>query len=974
MRIVIDLQGAQSSGSENRGIGHYTMSWVDALIRNRGNHEIFLLLNGAFLKSVERIFYDFKDIISNKNILVWHPLSQSGFIEKNKSRRQCSELIREAFIYNLNPDVVVCSSLFEGLVDDAVCSIKYFSREYLTAVILYDLIPFLYPKLYLENLEVKEWYLEKIEHLRRADLLLAISKSSAREGVTNLNLDPERCINISTDVNVNFRPVKISSEIKLAICKKYHGLKPDFIMYTGGIDHRKNIEGLIRAYALLPSKVRTKSQLVIVCNIQDVTRIQLFELAISKGLHNDEIIFTGFIPEEDLIVLYNLCRLFVFPSWHEGFGLPVLEAMRCRAPVIGSNASSIPEIIGMKAALFDPKSDVAIKNAIYLGLTNKSFRSKLIKNGITQAAKFSWDKTAKRSIKVIENLFEGRKQRKNLSFLKWQRIKLAYISPLPPARSGIADYSADLLPYLSRFYDIDVIYDGAVSDLRVTKNCKIRSHQWFLNHAETYERVLYQFGNSEFHQHMFDLLKIHPGVVCLHDFYLSGVLNYIKKENLIHALYYSHGYFAIKDLFESQDLESIIYKYPCNLEVLHNALGIIFHSSYSVSLISKWYGDLHSKYSNIPLLREVKLKALKSNVRKAIGMNLNDFLVCSFGGLAPTKQNHRLLDAWFKSSLAEKEECHLVFVGENHAGSYGDELLTKIKQHKFGRNVHITGWADANVYQNYLAAADLGVQLRTLSRGETSGAILDCMSYGVPSIINANGSMAELADDGVWMLPDDFIDSQLIEALEKLWKDQDLRRKIGSKAKNSILKKHNPKKCAEKYRDSIEEFYQIPRASPSSFIVRKISEICDLNSGNDNLKNMAQRISQNFPSRPHKLQILIDVTSKLRNVEDIKMPLDLNTLRGYLLRPLNSCRVEPIYLTDNGFKYARKFAIELIGCHKVDLVDEIIDFSAGDFFIQENENDISDQVSFIDDFKKFGVNIINTNSLEGLLEMLDEIL
>ena len=97
-------------------------------------------------------------------------------------------------------------------------------------------------------------------------------------------------------------------------------------------------------------------------------------------------------------------------------------------------------------------------------------------------------------------------------------------------------------------------------------------------------------------------------------------------------------------------------------------------------------------------------------------------------------------------------------------------------------------------------------------------------------------------------------------------------------------------------------------------------------------------------------------------------------LRKYILKEQSTFRVEPIYLTENGFKYARKFTIELIGCHKVNLEDDIVDFSAGDFFIRENESDISDQDSFIDDLKKFGVKIIQTNKLEGLFEMLDEIL
>jgi hypothetical protein len=116
------------------------------------------------------------------------------------------------------------------------------------------------------------------------------------------------------------------------------------------------------------------------------------------------VVITGFVPEDDLVTLYNLCHLFVFPSLHEGFGLPALEAMACGAPVIGSNTSSIPEVIGWKDALFDPTRPSAIAEAIAGALANEGFRQELRNHGLRQARLFSWDESARRALAAFEQL------------------------------------------------------------------------------------------------------------------------------------------------------------------------------------------------------------------------------------------------------------------------------------------------------------------------------------------------------------------------------------------------------------------------------------------------------------------------------------------------------------------------------------------------------------------------------------------
>lgn len=548
MRIVIDMQGAQSSASWNRGIGRYTISLAQAIVRNCGESEVFLALNGAFPEAVDRIRDGFDGVLPQENICVWHvstPASQIG--PANAWRRQCGELIREAFLASLQPDVVLVSSLFEGLVDDAVTSIKRFPNLYLTAVILYDLIPYINSSPYLENPLVEAWYLEKIEYLRRADLCLAISQSSSQEGVDYLGFSKEKCVNISTDADSCFYKIEVTPKAEHDLRERY-GLALQFVMYTGGIDHRKNIEGLIRAYAKLAPLLRATHQLAIVCAVQEGDRYKLLELAKSEGLSANEVVLTGFVPEADLLALYNLCAVFVFPSWHEGFGLPALEAMRCGAPVLGAETSSLPEVIGLPEALFDPHSDEAIRQSIERVLTDADFRQRLVDHGALQASKFSWDETARRALGAMSRaVHEVSVQGEQVSSPA-ERLKLAYFSPLPPERSGISDYSAELLPTLSQYYEIEVVVaQETVSDPWILANCPVRTVDWFKSNVAEYDRVLYHFGNSAFHQHMFSLLESNPGVVVLHDFYLSGVRQHMDAWSYApgcfnQQLFRAHGY------------------------------------------------------------------------------------------------------------------------------------------------------------------------------------------------------------------------------------------------------------------------------------------------------------------------------------------------------------------------------------------------------------------------------------------------
>ena len=825
MRIVIDMQGAQGS-NQRHGIGRYTLSLAQAIVRNRGTHTVFLALNALFPDTIETIRAAFDGLLPQKNIRVWKSPEPVWHVSKGNDWRRCTaELVRESFLDSFKPDIVLVSSLFEGACDNAVTSIGTLSRTVPTAVILYDLIPLIQRRPYLEDPVVEAWYESKLDHLRRADLLLAISESSMQEGIRYLGFPPAACVNISSAADPQFQPQQIDCEREQEVRQRY-GLHRQFVLNTGGIDHRKNVEGLIRAYAKLPKPLRTSHQLAIVsANLTLTSRGALETLAKEKGLKAEELVLTGFVPEEDLLTLYGLCKAFVFPSWHEGFGLPALEAMACGRAVIGANTSSLPEVIGRDDALFDPLNDTSITEKLAQVLTDDTFRADLEQHGLEQAKRFSWDATAQRAIAAVESLYVKKASQPLIDNRPARRPKMAYVSPLPPVHSGISDYSAELLPELSRHYDIDVIVaQDIVSDPWIKANCPIHSAAWLRSHADRYDRVLYHFGNNYLHQHMFDLLEKVPGIVVLHDFFLSGVVGHMHfsgrgSDSWIKALYQNHGYAAVQQHFDASVTAEVPWRYPCNLDMLKNAQGVIVHSESSRRLANHWINEgAADDWAVIPLLRVPAFDIDRAGARRLLKLENDDFAVCSFGVLGPHKLNQRLLNAWLASDLAKNVNCVLVFVGENHSSEYGAAMLNTIRQSGLSKRIRITGWTDITTFRHYLAAADVAVQLRTLSRGETSASVLDCMNYGIPTIVNANGSMADLAENSVWKLPDEFDDNELVNALEKLWRDPARRRQLGMKAREIIFTRHAPRDCADKYEQAIETMCRAAHANLTALI------------------------------------------------------------------------------------------------------------------------------------------------------------
>lgn len=942
MRLVIDMQGAQAA-SRFRGIGRYTISLVKSMSTLRGGHEILLALNGAFPDTIDPIRAAYAGLLPADAIRVWEPFTPTdGHDEDNATRHLVSEMMREAFFVSLSPDVVLVTSLFEGLGNNAATSIGTFTSALPTALILYDLIPLIYPEVYLNGPDIARWYYGKLNHLRRADLLLSISASAGQEAIDWLNFPEHQVVNISTACDEHFRPIPIGDGERAHLHKAY-GITRPFVMYTGGIDYRKNIEGLIRAFAQLPTLLRHAHQLAVVCSIHQSDRDRLMRLARESGLADDELVLTGYVPEADLLTLYNACTLFVFPSWHEGFGLPALEAMACGRAVIAANSSSLPEVIGRQDALFAPRDDTAMAIKMVEVLENSEFRAALEQHGLLQARKFSWNESARRTWAALATMHQAMQTKNHAAALPAHRPRLAFVSPLPPDKSGIADYGAELLPELARQYDITVIVaQGRHENVWVQANAPIHDSVWFRANAHRFDRIVYQFGNSAFHAHMFDLLAEIPGVVVLHDFYLSGIVAHRDVSNghtheWTRALFEGHGWRAVQARYADKDWANVVLAYPCNLAVLQQALGIIVHSGFSRQLADQFYGEgAADNWRLIPLVRATAPGADRDEARRKLGLTSDEFLVCSFGFLGPTKLSHRLLDAWLASPLATDARCRLVFVGENNDGDYGQGMLHTLSEipPDVRQRISITGWADGDAYHLWLAAADVGVQLCTFSRGETSAAVLDCMNHGLATIVNAHGAMAELPIDTVWMLPDAFDERELVAALTTLRRDEARRNALGKTARMHIRTRHNPRRCAEQYFEAIEAFYAHAQIGLHGLMQSIAAASPQL--GSDEWPLLAETLAMNFPPHPRRKQLLLDVSQLAQH--DVKTGTHRVTralLQEIALNPPKGFQVEPVYASSDhsGYRYARRFMSRFLDIPDARADDAPVQVWPGDIFL-----------------------------------------
>jgi glycosyltransferase involved in cell wall biosynthesis len=237
----------------------------------------------------------------------------------------------------------------------------------------------------------------------RADFVTVDSANTLNEVICLLDVPPERTAVVYPAVGSEFRPVD-DQEFLGSIRHKY-GLHYPFILNVGVIEPRKNLVRLLDAYARLRNELDLPHRLCIAGGLgwkyEDV-----FSKAEELDL-GDAVMFLGFVPDEDLVGLYNLADLMVYPSIYEGFGIPPLEAMACGTPVVTSNASSLPEVVGAAGLMASPTNIEALSDAMAQVLGNRVLHDDLAKRGLEQAKLFTWRASAEKLLSIYEKVAQS---------------------------------------------------------------------------------------------------------------------------------------------------------------------------------------------------------------------------------------------------------------------------------------------------------------------------------------------------------------------------------------------------------------------------------------------------------------------------------------------------------------------------------------------------------------------------------------
>ncbi|GAB6137374.1 glycosyltransferase family 4 protein [Halanaerobaculum tunisiense] len=344
------------------GIGRYCRNLIIEFGELDLHNNIFLLSNKATDSN-------FKNITCNSNVFSIKEQFELPFMSLNK---------------NIN---VFHSPHF-------VYPIFSFDKLILT---IHDLTPLLFPQYFSAS---ERTYIKSMIWLAkfRADKIITVSQNTKQDLINEFNFNSDKIKVIYNGIDDSYKPIRNG----LDTIKEKYKTGDKYILYVGNIKPHKNIPRLLKAL----SKVKNDNNMkLVIVGKRDKAYDQVFKV-IDRYELEDNVIFTGFVPDNDLLLLYNAATLFVYPSLYEGFGLPPLEAMACGTPVITSNISSLPEVVGEAAITVDPYSIDDLATAINNVLSDSNLQEELSRKGLERVRQFSWRKTAQETFKVYQEVLK----------------------------------------------------------------------------------------------------------------------------------------------------------------------------------------------------------------------------------------------------------------------------------------------------------------------------------------------------------------------------------------------------------------------------------------------------------------------------------------------------------------------------------------------------------------------------------------
>jgi glycosyltransferase involved in cell wall biosynthesis len=381
LRLVVDLQTAQGGFFGDRGIRRYAMSLTSALLRRGAVSAVLFNPNRPTVDPIPTELADTAQV-------EW---SSTPTLRRLDAAGATAYLMTSPFERVQPP----ASFLPRFVVDSGMP----------VAAVLYDLIPEIidvYPA------ELMEGYRVRRELIKHVDLILALSDQTKRDAIDRLGVPPERVQVIGAGASEYFRPRAAGDQPALLLAERLPQITKPYVFCVSGWSAHKNTEGLIDAWARLPTRTRDAMQLVVTCRLPPQAGTAWVDRARTRGLRDGDLVVTDYVDDEVLRALYQQAHLLVTPSFYEGFGLPVLEAALCECPAVTSNAAAVPEVLQWAPSSFSPGDLDEMAHVIERGVHDEEFRLQLRHAGDAATRRHTWERVAEQTESACARLAAAR--------------------------------------------------------------------------------------------------------------------------------------------------------------------------------------------------------------------------------------------------------------------------------------------------------------------------------------------------------------------------------------------------------------------------------------------------------------------------------------------------------------------------------------------------------------------------------------
>jgi glycosyltransferase involved in cell wall biosynthesis len=493
--VWLDARVTQSAAHGERGIARYVAEHSRALV------QLFPELIGSVGLDPAVSIPPSLEPLAGSGVLAWH----------RRTRPPQGPL----------PGIYHVTSPFEMTMDlDEIWPAWLRQSDARLVVTLHDLIPLIMYQDY-----VRAWgsygtvWMARLGLIRSAHQVVANSENTARDAIERLGIPEERVTVIHSGVSGHHASLVGSREEAEAILRDtLPRIRPGFLLYVGGDDVRKNLDGILRAFAQLPENLRAAQQLVIAFRVGPLRSFELRTVARSLGIRASDLVLTGFVTDRQLAALYRACELFVFPSLYEGAGLPVLEAMSCGAPVAASNTTAIPELLGDPEGTFDPSDPSDIARCITDVLETPGKLESLRSRSRRRVALYTWDRVASETIPAYERAMELPDRLRAARSPRPARKRVAVVTPWSSDSSGAGGYSRGLVSALAGRAEIEMVVPEAATEATANGAARVITEAQFDWRREVhgYDRCLFVIGGSAAHLHALDAMLKTPGIVLAH--------------------------------------------------------------------------------------------------------------------------------------------------------------------------------------------------------------------------------------------------------------------------------------------------------------------------------------------------------------------------------------------------------------------------------------------------------------------------